>query len=469
MHVSKYVICQDIDENHALIASSLTGAVDLLDSNSKAAWLDLAASNKADGLDKKFIARLTKRGYIYHSADEEAHLFDELAAAFRSSQLNYPLRFAICPTYQCNLACKYCYEGRLPQVSTLTLAEQDVEALYKSIDCISSSRGGQKAGTELTGGEPLLPGNKTLVEQIFIEASKRGHSIGVVSNGVCLASHFAELFLRYSKSISFVQVTLDGPREIHDSRRPFRGGQGTFEAIATTIDFLLAHDLPVRLRVNIDAQNIPYLSELAGFMQSKGWVSRPSLQCHLSPVLDHRNNKDYPYLLTEIDLLSATERLDWPDKNLDGVFQSHLLRVLQHVSSVVKGGGGFPSPCFQYCEANSPNFFVFGADGLIYPCGEAIGNPELAIGRFLPTHELWPDKEQLWRTRSIASIPECRECNIAGFCGGGCTFAAFIQHGSPNVGMCGHAHEVLQYHCQELGKGLCDPSSRVFERGAIRQ
>jgi radical SAM protein with 4Fe4S-binding SPASM domain len=53
-------------------------------------------------------------------------------------------------------------------------------------------------------------------------------------------------------------------------------------------------------------------------------------------------------------------------------------------------------------------------------------------------------------------MPECRECNIAGFCGGGCTFSAFIQHGSPNVGMCGQAREVLQYYCRKLGKGICD-------------
>ena len=85
MHVSKYVIYQDVDEDHALIASSLTGAVDLLDSRGKAAWLALEASDKTDGLDKKFMARLRKRGYVYHSADEETHLFNELAAAFQSS------------------------------------------------------------------------------------------------------------------------------------------------------------------------------------------------------------------------------------------------------------------------------------------------------------------------------------------------------------------------------------------------
>ncbi len=60
MFVSKYVIYQDIDKNDALIASSLTGAVDLLDSKSKAAWLALAASNKTDGLDKKLVACLAE-------------------------------------------------------------------------------------------------------------------------------------------------------------------------------------------------------------------------------------------------------------------------------------------------------------------------------------------------------------------------------------------------------------------------
>jgi hypothetical protein len=36
------------------------------------------------------------------------------------------------------------------------------------------------------------------------------------------------------------------------------------------------------------------------------------------------------------------------------------------------------------------------------------------------------------------------------------------------VGMCGQAHEVLQYHCQKLGKGLCDSSAAVLERGTVR-
>jgi uncharacterized protein len=185
-------------------------------------------------------------------------------------------------------------------------------------------------------------------------------------------------------------------------------------------------------------------------MQSRGWTDKGCVKCDLAPVLDHRGDRNYPYLVSEPELLESVQSLVWTDSHLGTIFEKQPFRILQHISSVIKGGKGFPSPCFQYCEANSPNFFVYGADGLIYPCGEAIGNPELAIGRFIPAHEIWPEKEKVWRTRSIVSIPECRNCNMAGFCGGGCTYSALIQHGSPHVGMCGHSHEVFELYCRTL-------------------
>ena len=36
-----------------------------------------------------------------------------------------------------------------------------------------------------------------------------------------------------------IQVTLDGPEEIHNKRRPLKGGQGTFDRIVAGIDAAL--------------------------------------------------------------------------------------------------------------------------------------------------------------------------------------------------------------------------------------
>lgn len=448
MHVSKYARCFDIDDRHSLLLSSLTGAADMLDVKSRNAWDDLVTSG-GKAVDQSFVSTLQERGYIFPSQQTEDQLFTDLENAFHLAHRNGLLRLAICPTYQCNLACKYCYEGQLPQTSNAALAEEDVLRLFQAIDSTYSERS-QRVSIELTGGEPLLPKNKAVVERIFAESVRRGHFVGIVSNGVCLASHFADLLLQYSKNISFVQLTLDGPPDIHDVRRVFASGAGTSEHVTASVDFLVAHKIPVRLRVNIDSSNVSHLPRLAEIISRRGWLENDCLGCDVAPVLDHRGDSKYPYLTPEPELMKEVSRLRSCDSRVRKVFRFRLFRVLQHISSVLEGGEGFPSPCFQYCEANSPNFFVFGSEGFIYACGEAVGNPELAIGQFLPDHEIWPERERLWRGRSVASIPECRDCSIAGLCGGGCTFAALARHGSPNVGICSDADELLESYCRTL-------------------
>lgn len=67
---------------------------------------------------------------------------------------------------------------------------------------------------------------------------------------------------------------------------------------------------------------------------------------------------------------------------------------------------------------------MFGADGLLYPCGEAAGNPSFSIGRFIPKLEINEEKLSHWQDHSIVKIPECYECSVALLCGGGCRYEA---------------------------------------------
>ena len=455
MHISKYAQCFDIDDQHSLLLSSLTGAADILGTEGKDAWSNLV-SGDGHATNQKFMSDLKERGYIFASPEAEAELCSNLEQAFHKARQKEVLRLAIAPTYQCNLACKYCYEGQLPQTSRETFTEKNILRLFQIFDSAYSERN-QRVSLELTGGEPLLPGNRAIIEHVFTESVRRGYHIGAVSNGVSLASHFADLFVQFSQHISFVQVTLDGPPEIHNQRRVFPDGRGTFERIAASVDFLVANKIPTRLRVNIDSSNVSHLPELAEIVLQKGWLTNGCLQCDVAPVLDHRGNSKYPYLTPEPELMEKVWDLKFHDSRVEKVFRFRLFRALQHISSVIEDGKGFPSPCVQYCEANSPNFFVFGPDGFIYACGEAIGNPDFAIGRFLPDYEIWPEKEQLWRGRSIMSIPACKNCSIAGFCGGGCTFSSLIRYGTPNTEICSNAMELLQSYCHTLAHtGIVD-------------
>ena len=130
MHVSKYARCFDIDDQHSLLLSSLTGAADILDVKSKDAWFNLVTSN-GKAVDQAFISTLQERGYLFPSQETEVQLFADLESAFHLARKSELLRLAICPTYQCNLACKYCYEGQLPQTSNATLTEENVLRLFQ--------------------------------------------------------------------------------------------------------------------------------------------------------------------------------------------------------------------------------------------------------------------------------------------------------------------------------------------------
>ena len=91
-------------------------------------------------------------------------------------------------------------------------------------------------------------------------AGERGIGVAVVTNGFDVE---AFLPLLSKTGVREVQVTLDGPPEIHDRRRVLHNGLGTFARVAAGIDALLAAQIPVNLREEVDRENLPALPALA--------------------------------------------------------------------------------------------------------------------------------------------------------------------------------------------------------------
>ena len=76
-------------------------------------------------------------------------------------------------------------------------------------------------------------------------------------------------------AVKEVQVTIDGPRAIHDARRPHGSGRATFERIVRGVEALVAAGVPVNLRVVADRENLPALPALARLAEEKGWLDLP--------------------------------------------------------------------------------------------------------------------------------------------------------------------------------------------------
>ncbi len=436
MYLTKYLVKHKLDDHQTIVLNTLTGAIDLIDNE----FMRYFESPETISPSAPIYQSLLDRGYIYNSKAEEEAKLKALFEKFKG--VDRPVMFVICPTYACNLRCVYCFEGDLTQVETHALTVAEVDSIFRAIEALTD----KPASIQLFGGEPFLPANRAIISYILDEARKREFTISAVTNGVNL-KEFLPLLRPYRDHLIDFQITLDGTADIHDKRRPKAGGQGTFVDIVSSIDDALAQGIRVRVRVNVDRENIGSLTDLANFMIQRGWDKFENFAALLSPV-DNHTGETVPHRLSE----DETAKI-WLDlkKNFPEVeiFRPDLFRNLDYIISTLKSDQ-ISYPRFFYCESNNLSCYTFGTDKNIYLCAEAIGDQRTAVGSYHPDLVLDQKALDKWDGRSIMTLKKCRDCAVATFCGGGCAYAAMCINGSIDDPHCNQAEETLHAYLESI-------------------
>src|SRR5688500_15281873 len=101
----------------------------------------------------------------------------------------------------------------------------------------------------------------------------------MITNGSLLRGERLEYFAR-QKNVSYVQITLAGPPEVHDRRRLQVNGKPTFRTILENIK-AAASSLRISLRINVDKTNAHLLGEFLDILEAEG------LRDKVSPYLGH--------------------------------------------------------------------------------------------------------------------------------------------------------------------------------------
>lgn len=412
--LQRRVVINLYDGNH-LIVNPYTGAADIIDSEA----LRLVES-PPDNRDEN-VNLLRRRGHIVEET-EEADLFRSMEAycAALHKDLCRQHLHVIMPTYECNLRCPYCFEKNVYRKNltlSATMDEKTVDNLFDIILSLDEESTGERC-VVLYGGEPLLLKNFSLIQYILQKGDDCGYSFKVVTNGADL-HHFVPLLAQFT--VLKIQVTLDGLKEVHDRRRYRAGKKGTFEDIVKGIDAAVKYELPVGLRINVDSQNIHTLPEFAQFYREK-WY--PTVYAFVTNVCASECVSYSPLISAEeftrelISLFRKDERMDvflqtfrYPNVLLEHLFTNSPFK-----------------PRFWACGAHT-SIFIYDPVGDIYPCYQSVGDQVNKIGVYTPALE-FNDTYAEWRGRSVFAIDECRECNIAFFCGGGCAYGAYTTKGS---------------------------------------
>jgi len=373
---------------------------------------DILDAEKAKELETgKFtdVEEFIEKGYLVEPA-EEKRLYTRAYLDFIDDRDTDEVQIFYVPTYFCNFACTYCYQEGYEHLTEMEHPEV-IDAFY---DYIDKEFAGRKKYITVFGGEPLLPGRAPManVERLIAGAVGRSLGLAFVTNGYTLADYlplFRDAFIKE------IQVTLDGPEEVHNRRRMLKGGQGSFSQIVEGIDAALEAGFPINLRAVVDRDNMPYLHELAQFAIDRGWTGNPLFKTQLGRNYElHFCQSDQSKLYDRVSLYEDVYQLiqDHPE-----FLEFH--RPAYSLSKFLFEQGEMPDPLFDSCPACKTEW-AFDFTGRIYSCTATVGKEDEVLGTFYPKVTKKDDIIEEWEERDVTTIPECAGCSMQLACGGGC-------------------------------------------------
>lgn len=437
MNFSKHNITGKLSESENwFILNALSGNADIL-TPEKAAEIQTGEYSDTD----EYMAK----GYLVDEAEENRR-YKLAYLDFIEERDNSEIQIFFVPRYECNFACSYCYQDEYAP-GKAELGKETVDAFFKYIAHEFRSR---KKYITIFGGEPLLPGEKHRreLEMIVERASSEKIDLAIVTNGYNLVDYIDIL----SKgNIREIQVTLDGTKSVHDSRRYMKNKGETFDRIVEGIDESLKHGFSINLRMVTDKDNVDNLPEFASFAIAKGWTKNPLFKTQLGRNYElHHCMAGNKRLFERAELY---EKLYGLVKRNPHILEFH--KPLFSVSKFLFENGELPRPLFDSCPACKSEW-AFDYTGKIYSCTATVGKAGEELGTYFPDVTAKDDIISIWQERDVTSIHECGECSSRLLCGGGCGAVAKNRTGN-----------ILSTDCRPIKPLLEMGLSLYFNKGEL--
>lgn len=373
-----------------------------------------------------------ERGYLTDE-DVEKRAFKLAYLDFTEKREEDEIQLFFVPNYSCNFACSYCYQEGYDPIQK-GVDNKVIDAFFNYLE---TEFAGKRKYITVFGGEPLLPGDsqRKMIAYIISKANEAKLDLAFVTNGYTLSSY---VDLLKTARIREIQVTLDGTKSIHDGRRYLKGKHPTFDKIIEGIDACLDANLNINMRMVVDKENIENLSDLAQFAIDKGWTESPFFKTQIG--------RNY-----ELHFCNST-----PEKLFDRatLYQNiyelikkrpHIARFYKPAFSIAKyisENEDLPTPLFDSCPACKTEW-AFDFTGTIYSCTATVGKHGEELGTFFPEITRNDDLIGEWQNRDITTIEECKTCEVALACGGGCASVAKNKNGKTNSPDCRPIKELL--------------------------
>lgn len=129
-------------------------------------------------------------------------------------------------TEQCNLRCTYCYEKHGKGRMTKERAIEAIEFLHRQTD--------QSLEIMFFGGEPTLEADVIVDVIDYLIPTERRIGLGITTNCTMLPDNLQDAIRRWNGRFN-VQLSIDGPKHVHDLHRVRPDGSGSWELVEKTL------------------------------------------------------------------------------------------------------------------------------------------------------------------------------------------------------------------------------------------
>ncbi|HCC47409.1 MAG TPA: hypothetical protein DEQ38_04745 [Elusimicrobia bacterium] len=435
---SRYLNVADLgDGDFSLLFNGINGCLDEVPKELAA----LLASGDADRLNQLAPANLeflNKRGHITRlTPEKELERFRELATAIHEKRCaaKQPGGLLLLLSYNCNLACPYCYQQKhRPHKSKAVMTPEMVDLLLdRHFSSILPDT--NKQVLYFYGGEPFLPAHEPAIRRALEHAKKLGLHCEAISNTTMLES-MIDIFGEGAGKVNQVQVSLDGYKEEHDQSRVAVSGVPTFDKIIANIKLLLSRGTGVSVRLNLDRKKLDTTPRLLEFLKTEGIAGHKKVRVYATPIHDNLCKVDDSDFM---DIKALSEKV----LNM-GIDLEHPVSLrgneFQYLFSLQKGTGLTRT---TYCMQTTQTTLVADAFGDLYACFEEAGYDKWRVGHVGEAGvEFFPQRE-IYQKRHIANMPDCLACSVALACGGQCGVMCRAKTGDLLKPKCNDMKETL--------------------------
>jgi uncharacterized protein len=381
----------------------------------------------------------------------------------------------------CNLDCAYCFflsKEMLYPGSRFRMADDLLETYLRQL--IEAHARVPEVTIAWQGGEPTLMGldffrrSVELAERYLQPGQQVVHTIQ--TNGTLLDEEWAAFFREHD---FLVGISIDGPREIHDTYRVNKGGRGSFDEVMHGLGYLRAAGVKWNALTTIHAANGDHGREVYCFLRDECGARFLQFIPIIERVAESAEDgavpwtswRDRPLYVQEGDHVTGRSvTAEQYGRFLIDVFEEwvrrHVGQVYVQMFDVALGNwvGAPPTLCIHAETCGLA--LALEHTGDLYSCDHFV-EPRFKLGNIRETH--MPELVSSQRQRRFGldkrdTLPRyCLECDVRFACHGGCPKDRFVStpEGEPGLNyLCAgfkaffhHVDRPLRFMAEQLRRG----------------